>query len=292
MAYDPFRPGDCPVSARTIERVDAARARGFKIEIWGSGAGPSIVFSHHSGGHRRAATYLCEHLASHGYVVAALDHSESFVPELARVAGESAEQRAARIEALIGSRVPDLRFLLDAVPAERVGALGHSFGGWTVLAAAQDDPRIQSVVALAPGGAANAKPGILPLRLTFQREVPALFIAAENDVSLPLEGMCELFGRAPQPKRLLVLRRADHLHFIDEVAKEHEKVRAMQFPPPLDWISREMRPYAELCPEETAHRFIRGLALAHFDATLRGNQAARDFLATGAAAPGVDSFEV
>ncbi|MDQ2817026.1 MAG: hypothetical protein M3T49_02280 [Candidatus Eremiobacteraeota bacterium] len=32
-----------------------------------------IVFSHHSGGHRRAATYLCTHLSSHGYVAAALD---------------------------------------------------------------------------------------------------------------------------------------------------------------------------------------------------------------------------
>jgi predicted dienelactone hydrolase len=36
-----------------------------------SGPRPLIIFSHHSGGHRRKATFLCAHLASHGYAVAA-----------------------------------------------------------------------------------------------------------------------------------------------------------------------------------------------------------------------------
>jgi predicted dienelactone hydrolase len=201
-SYDPFQRGACLATSRTFERLDAARARSFAIDVWSAEAsnGALILFSHHSGGHRRAATYLCEHLASHGYTVAALDHSESFAPGFARAASETQEQRAQRIDAMIGSRVPDLRFLLDTIAgdAERVGAAGHSFGGWTVLAAAQTDPRIQSVVALAPGGAANPRPGILPLQLSFNRAVPSLFIAAENDVSLPLEGMRELFGRAPE----------------------------------------------------------------------------------------------
>jgi hypothetical protein len=78
---------------------------------------------------------------------------------------------------------------------------------------------------------------------------------------------------------MLILRRADHLHFVDEIATEHERVRAMQFPPPLDWISREMRPYSELCSEEDAHRLVRGFTLAHFDATLRGSGDARALLA-------------
>ncbi|MGZ6177497.1 MAG: alpha/beta hydrolase [Vulcanimicrobiaceae bacterium] len=72
-----------------------------------------MVFSHHSGGHRRTATFLCTHLSSHGYVVAALDHSEVVAAELARKDGESAEQKAARMEAWIANRVPDVRFLLD-----------------------------------------------------------------------------------------------------------------------------------------------------------------------------------
>jgi predicted dienelactone hydrolase len=40
------------------------------------------------------ATFLTTHLASHGYVVAALDHSEAFVPELRRPPDETASQKA------------------------------------------------------------------------------------------------------------------------------------------------------------------------------------------------------
>jgi predicted dienelactone hydrolase len=47
-------------------------------------ARPLVLYSHHSAGHRRAATFLCTHLASHGYVVAAPDHSQPVVAEPAR----------------------------------------------------------------------------------------------------------------------------------------------------------------------------------------------------------------
>jgi predicted dienelactone hydrolase len=77
------------------------------------GTWPLIIFSHASGGHRRAATFLCTHLSSHGYVVAALDHSEVVAVELARRNGESDEQKTARLEAVIANRVPDICFLLD-----------------------------------------------------------------------------------------------------------------------------------------------------------------------------------
>jgi predicted dienelactone hydrolase len=315
MAYDPFGRGLFPAGVETLEAIDTGRGRKFPVEIWypaasggpedifdaprgprkqqaarnarrPGGTYPLIVFSHHSGGQRRSATYLCTHLASHGYVVAALTHSEVVAPELSRPATETDEQRAARMKAMIESRVPDLRLLVDFVlqqqniDAGRIGAVGHSFGGWTVLAALDEDERLRAAVALAPGGSKDPKPGILPLQLSFQRRgaVPTLFLAAENDISLPLPGMIELFGRAPAPKRLLVLRRADHLHFIDQVEEEHEAVRAMQFPGVLAWIPREMRPITELCSGEDAHRFVRGLTLAHFDATLRDSEEARAFL--------------
>src|SRR5947207_1037046 len=132
--YDPFVRGRFPVGVRTIDAVDASRRRRFPIELWypataahaGQDLDPAsqdvveapprqargqtavrdaaaqpgryalIAFSHGSGYHRRAATFLSTHLASHGYVVAAVDHSEIVAPELARKDGETAEQRAAR----------------------------------------------------------------------------------------------------------------------------------------------------------------------------------------------------
>jgi len=115
--YDPFARGRFPVGVRTIEALDTARDRLFPCEIWhpesAEGRHPLILYSHHSGGGRRAASYLCDHLASHGYVVAALDHSEVIAEQLKGKDGETAEQLRARVDAWIANRVPDIRFLLD-----------------------------------------------------------------------------------------------------------------------------------------------------------------------------------
>ena len=268
-------------SVRTIQAHDKVRDRMFPCEIWspeGRRTYPLIIFSHSSGGGRRQSTFLCDHLACHGYIVAAMDHSERVAPELARKEGETAEQKAARQEAWIANRVPDIRFLLDYlldseknIDATQIGIVGHSFGGWTALATPEVEPRIRAVVALAPGGSSKTKPGILSPKLTFKwgREVPTLYLVADNDVSLPIDGMRELFERTPAPKKFLVLRRADHLHFMDNVEQLHEAVRAMTFPGELAWLPKEMRPIAELCSGEEAHSFVREHTLSHLDSVLR-----------------------
>jgi dienelactone hydrolase len=329
--YDPFVRGRSPVGVRTIQARDTVRDRRFPCEIWypataqhagqdiapgtqdfftvpscdtprsqmavrnaaaQPGTYPLIIYSHPSGGHRRAATFLCTHLSSHGYVVAAVDHSEVVAAELARRDGETAEQKTTRVEAVIANRVPDLRFLLDHLLSSaawdsdthldptRIGVVGHSFGGWTVLAATAEESRIRAVVALAPGGSSQPKPGILPVKLTFSwgRDVPTLYLVAENDISLPLAGMYELFERTPATKQMVILRRADHLHFMDNVEEMHETVRAMPFTGELAWIPKEMRPMAELCSGEQAHVFVRGLTLCHMDAVLRRQEDAQQFL--------------
>ena len=330
--YDPFMRGRFPVGVRTVQAFDAARNTCFPCEIWypaavslagldiapeiqdvftrplyatpqsqtairdaaaESGTRPLVVFSHHSGGHRRSATFLATHLSSHGYVVAALDHSETVAASLARKDGETAGQRAARVAAWIANRVPDICFLLDHLlrseakldPA-RIGIVGHSFGGWTALAAPDIDTRIGAVVALAPGGSARPKPGILPLALEFAwgRDVPTLYLVAENDVPLPLAGMYELFERTPAPRQMVILRRADHLHFIDNVEHEHEAMRAMPITGEAAWIPPEMLPIEQLCSGDQAHLFVSGLTLCHLDANLRQHAEARQFLAAEIAA--------
>lgn len=331
MVYDPFLRGHFPVGVRTLEIHDDARQRRFPVEVWYPAAArhagrdldpttqdafgiatgelqkqsaardaeaeggmyPLVVFSHASGHHRRGATYLCTHLASHGYVVAAMDHSEVVAPDLGRRDGESAERKAARVRAIIGSRVPDVCFLLDEllgrsawrfearVDVDRIAIAGHSFGGWTALAAPESEPRIRAVVALAPGGSSHPRPGIIPSKLTFAwgRDVPTLYLVAENDICVPLDGERELFARTPGTRRLFVLRRADHAHFMDRVEQEHEDARALPWTGELAWIAREMRPIAEFCSGDESHRFTCGLALAHLDAWLQGMTDAQRFIA-------------
>ena len=108
--------------------------------------------------------------------------------------------------------------------------------------------------------------------------MPTLYLAAENDSMIQLSGLYELFDRAPPPKRMVILRRADHQHFLDEVDGEHEAIRAMSFPGEAAWIPTAMRPITELSSGEQAHLFVRGLTLAHLDAALRGSEAADRFL--------------
>jgi dienelactone hydrolase len=217
-----------------------------------------------------------------------MDHSERVAPELARKEGETADERAARAQAMIASRVPDIRFLLEHLFASEkdldpasIGMVGHSFGGWAALAVPDVEPRIRAVVALAPGGASQPRPGVLPLTLSFNwgRDVPTLFLVAENDISLPLAGMYEIFERTPATKQMVILRRADHLHFVDNVEQHHESIRNMNWPAELAWLQKEMQPIAELCSGEQAHVFVRGLTLCHLDATLRHHAAVQRFLA-------------
>jgi dienelactone hydrolase len=218
-----------------------------------------------------------------------MDHSELVAKELARRDGETAAELQARIDTVIASRVPDVRFLLHylldggidvGLDDARIGLVGHSFGGWTVLATTEIETRVRAVVALAAGGSSRPRPGILPLSLTFERgrDVPTLYLAAENDVPIPLESIYELFDRTPGSKRLFILRRADHQHFVDDVEGDHEAIRAMSLPGDAAWIPAAMRPMAELTSGEAAHVFVRGLTLAHLDATLRQIGAAERFL--------------
>jgi dienelactone hydrolase len=330
--YDPFVRGRFPVGVRTIQGLDTIRDRRFPSEIWYPAAGqhtgqdvasgtqdifagplrgahrsqmavrnataepgtyPLIIFSHSSGGNRKQSTFLCTHLSSHGYLVAALDHSEVVAAELTGNNGETDQQKTARVQAWIANRVPDIRFLLDhllndtALDSEakvdpiRIGIVGHSFGGWTALAATEVERRISAVVALAPGGNSQPKPGIIPAKLTFiwGRDVPTLYLVAENDIFIPLDGMYELFERTPATKQMIILRRADHMHFMDNVEEMHETVRKMPTTAEWAWAQKEMRSITELCSGEQAHLFVRGLTVCHMDATLKREEWAQRLLA-------------
>jgi len=335
--YDPIEPGPFGVGVRTLEVPDADRSRVFPCELWypaasrppretggkraapaeerdapaAAGLHPLVIFSHFSGGGRRTATYLTTHLASHGYAVAAMDHSEVVAPELGPNPNEDPADRARRIDAVMASRVPDVRVVLSALTGphradgaegiglspDLIGVAGHSFGGWTALAAPEQESRVRAVVALAPGGSSRPLPGVLPLTLAFGwgHVVPVLILAGDRDVPVPLDGVQEIYARAPEPKRMFVLRRADHQHFADDVETSHEALRAMTLPGEAAWMTAAMLPISELCPGEHGHLFARGLALAHLDSALRGDALAQEFLASEAAsalaARGVDAVQ-
>lgn len=338
MKYDPFARGPHAVGVRTVDLSDPARSRYLPVEVWypasekyagqdteaatmdhyellpgfppgkqaavrgaeaASGRFPIVLFSHGFGGHRRQSTFLCTHLASHGYVVAAMDHTGNTIIDLAQITlqvmmGEPMPDPGPMVAELIALRPADVSFVLDrllagdlgidpaSLDADRIGMAGHSFGGWTTLMAASRDRRIRAALALAPAGGKTHMPAealIEALDFAWGRDVPTLYLVADKDSLLPLEGMRELYGRTNSTKRMIVLGNSDHMHFCDEVEAIHEMFRMMPPPGPFAEIARNLPAASELCPGLHAYDFNRGLGLAHMDAVLRGNEEAAAFLA-------------
>ncbi len=100
---------------------------------------PLIAFSHGFGGVRYQSTFLTEHLASHGFVVVAVDHPRNTLFDLDEEAGaQVASERPADVSASV-DRVYELAsegwFGLGGLvdPEAGYGMLGHSFGGWTAV---------------------------------------------------------------------------------------------------------------------------------------------------------------
>lgn len=331
MAYDPFARGPHPVGVRTEHLSDPARAeRAVPVELWypatdahagdapdayelfpglervpqdavrdatpRAGRHPLVLFSHGFGGHRRQSTFLCTHLASHGYVVAACDHTGNTVFDVMQEAmrvrsGGTPPDTIATLRAFIGDRPADVRFVIDRVlegslgghvDGKRIGVTGHSFGGWTTLAVIGADPRICAAMPLAPAGG----PSPLPtnplgdaLDFAWDRHVPTLYIVADRDTLLPLDGMLALRARTPGEPRMVVLENMDHMHFCDRAEQMHELFRLMPPPGLFEAIAKRVPPISELAPPDHAYRAIRGLGVAHMDAALKGHADAARLLA-------------
>jgi predicted dienelactone hydrolase len=273
-----------------------------------SGRHPLIAFSHGYGGHRRQSTFLCTHLASHGYVVAAVDHTGNTVFDVLHTvmqlaAGGPRPDTDATLREFIELRPADVSFMLDqmlasefgsVIDAARIGMAGHSFGGWTTLVTSTRDQRIRAAVPLAPAGGDGPLPAQLLIDGLLQGwscDVPTLFVIADRDTLLPVPGMRGLLQRAPAGTKMVILRDTDHMHFCDRVEEIHEMFRMMPQDPIFQPIQAAIPPITELCPGAQSQLAVRGLTLAQFDAHLRGSESSARFLsgdlASSLAAQGV-----
>ncbi|MAI78576.1 MAG: hypothetical protein CL917_06535 [Deltaproteobacteria bacterium] len=268
---------------------------------------PLIVFSHGFGGERRQTTHLCTHWASHGYAVMSMDHvGNTSMDMIGAAMGSGTTDPEKQMVQFIADRPADASFIIDAALAgeadlnidpKRIGISGHSFGGWTTLATTDRDARVRAVLPLAPAGGQTplTPPGLAnkmaeSLRLNWDHSVETLYLVAEFDTLLPLEGMRELFERTPEPRRGLNLLNADHFHFCDRVEQAHNFFQMMGPMLTKAMTSNEgetdmaerlknMKSSEDLCPGEHAYEFLRGLGLAHMDASLRDHADAQAFMA-------------
>ncbi|RBP52805.1 alpha/beta hydrolase family protein [Arenicella xantha] len=99
---------------------------------------PLIVMSHGYTGYRSIMFYLGEHLASHGYVVASIDHTDSTNAEI-----DFAKNPGAGFSSTLFNRSRDQQFVLEAmlenatfkslINPEQAAVIGYSMGGYGAL---------------------------------------------------------------------------------------------------------------------------------------------------------------
>jgi dienelactone hydrolase len=259
------------------------------------GSWPLIIFSHGFGGERRQSTFLYSHLASHGYVVAAMDHVGNTTMDM--LAGDSTSNDMSVLGQFIDDRPKDCSFVIDRMLAGKaglniepgkIGISGHSFGVWTSLMTANNDGRIKAALPLAPAGGRSIEDQEGDsamsdfLELNWRQPVAVLTLVAERDSLLPLEGMRDLHNRTQRPRMTIMLKNADHFHFCDRVEAAHDGFKlimlSMAEDEQMEADLEKMKDAEDLCPGEQANTFTRGLGLAHFDAHLSGHPRAAAWL--------------
>jgi predicted dienelactone hydrolase len=206
---------------------------------------PLVIVSHGYPGSRTFLTYLTENLASKGYVVAAIDHTDSVFGAQAAFTSTLLNRAADQwftIDALSARSLGAGDFLNGLLDASRVAIVGYSMGGYGALASAGAGYSQQGGSARAiPGGyfdawtAGNAKfearrrdnlkamvaiaPwGAQPPNSNWDAEglagirIPSLFIVGDrDDISGYEQGVRKAFeGAVNSERRLLVYENARH----------------------------------------------------------------------------------
>lgn len=288
QAYDPLAAQQA-VRVVDLTAVDAARQREIPLRVYlpaSAEAAPVILFSHGLGGSRAGYAYLGKHWAAHGYVGVFLQHPGSDAevwqsqPPLRRLL---ALKQAANGRNFL-ARVRDIPAVLDALERwqheagnplagrldlRRVGMAGHSFGAVTTQAVGGQsfagrplfaEARISAALAMSPSPPqrGDAKAAFAGVRIPWLLMTGTRDRSPINDVdaasrlavypALPPGGKCEL-----------VLADAEHSAFGD-------------------------RPLAgeNGAAPEAYHRRVLAISTAFWDAYLRHDAAARQWLSGGA----------
>ncbi len=271
---------------------------------------PVIVISHGVAEDRTTFTYLAEHLASYGFAVALLEHPDSdskrFQQYFSGLAGPPEAKE------LIDQPL-DVKFLLDELQGisesdpnlkgqlniQQVGAIGHSLGGYNVLASSGakinftqiykdcnpnrsldlsvflqcraselpprsypiQDRRIKAVMAINPLDST-----ILGQRGLSQIKVPVMLVAGSQDIFTPAvpEQIRPFTWLQTSNKYLMLIENGTHFSTLGHLNPANSAL-----PVPSSLIGTDL---------PTARSYINALGLAFFQTYLTNRQEYRPYL--------------
>lgn len=247
------------------------------------GTWPLLISSHGNSLTRFFSTYWCDHMASHGYIVIAPDHTgnalvtavgDQIVPFRTTWRGLSLVHRPRDISFLIDQITEAARradepdaVLFGRVDTERIGVSGMSFGGYTTTEIINRDPRVKAII-----------PQVASLFDRTNFTTPVMVMISTEDHSIGPKGTAKnrlYYEQSRGPRYLVELKRGGHRTYSD----------FFQFgPEPGNGIGRGPRMTApdeiiDFLPRETAHEIINAYSTAFFGVHLKGEGGYRAFLA-------------
>lgn len=300
----------------SLELNDIFRNRRLPVDLYlpeasPEGGSPLIVISHGIASDRYAFAYLAEHLASYGFAVAVLEHPGSNAERIQQYfVGLAAPPDATEFT----NRPLDIKYLLDELQRrekfdptlrgklnfQQVGAIGQSFGGYTVLTLAggkinfdqlqQDcnddnsnlnlslilqcqaaeltetnyqlnDDRIKAVIAINP-----VDSSVLGQSGIAQIPVPVMLVAASQDIfAPPVPEQIRPFTWLPNPnKYLAIIENATHFTVIADSPANNGVLPV---------------PDSLLGPDRTpAYSYLKALSVAFMEAHLLNRAEYRSYL--------------
>jgi len=311
-----LQPGQFDWQMTTIPLRDSSRNREFPVDLYLPEqqqspilAAPIIVISHGLGSDRRTYAYLARQLASYGFVVAVPEHPGSNAQQLQALINGTVSEVMAPSEFV--DRPLDIKYLLDELTRlnqssalqgrfdlNRVGIVGHSFGGYTALALAgaeinfqqlaadcnlhsynlslllqcraQDlpqplpdlhDPRVKAIIAINPIGSS-----LLGSSDFASIQVPVMLISSSADTITPaLIEQIRPFTWLNTDRSLVLLQGGTHFSTIDV--------------PPHTGSTILSLPSEVVGPDPTlAQAYLKQLGVAFFGTYLVSNSAYRPYL--------------
>jgi predicted dienelactone hydrolase len=237
-----LQPGPFQVGEATLPLVDTSRptpangacpatpTRTLTTEVWYPAADasyngklPLVILAHGLTANRLQGTYLAQHLASYGYVVAAPDFPLSNgTTNDGSVCFATASDVSGQVgdvfylaAALVSPQIQAIAPFTALIDPQRKALVGHSLGGTTVAVAGTYGPSMgvnfDAVVTLAPGSCPLYLPGGAGSALT----MPSLIVHGTTDaVTHYINNALPLFQTSQDPKYLVAIENGSHLGFV------------------------------------------------------------------------------
>ncbi|WP_442602016.1 alpha/beta hydrolase family protein [Paenibacillus sp. KN14-4R] len=250
---------------------------------------PVLIFSHGMNGYRNQNTFQVEELASHGYIVVGIDYAyesaASMYPD-GKVALSKVDRNLtsnSQYESHIPLWTADATFVLNQLEKlnqydtagrfagkmdlDRVGMLGHSFGGAVTLQMIKNDLRVKAAVSMDGGfyGPSVSEKGLgKPLLMMYSDETYSRVMTKYEDVAGKLGNVTREAFEAPRKEYIEKSRNAlagGGLSILIPGSKHASFSDLSLFSPMLGLSSSDPR---------RDHRIVNAFSVAFFDHYLKG----------------------